>query len=86
MEKCRVTLKLREEAVRKARESSLRSESVTISPSMSTDPIKRRREMEKKKRIEEEAVIKVGARFTIEYVVLKKYPFPLFQEFVLEII
>ncbi|VDO61308.1 unnamed protein product [Heligmosomoides polygyrus] len=58
VEKCRVTLKLREEAVRKARESSLRSESVTISPSMSTDPIKRRREMEKKKRIEEEAVIK----------------------------
>ncbi|KAK6037608.1 hypothetical protein COOONC_24887 [Cooperia oncophora] len=58
VEKCRVTLKLREEAVRKARENSLRSESVTISPSMSTDPMKRRREMEKKKRIEEEAIIK----------------------------
>nr|CDJ93111.1 Protein kinase C and RhoGAP domain containing protein [Haemonchus contortus] len=58
VEKCRVTLKLREEAVRKARENSLRSESITISPSMSTDPMKRRREMEKKKRIEEEAIIK----------------------------
>ncbi|VDL65173.1 unnamed protein product [Nippostrongylus brasiliensis] len=58
VEKCRATLKLREEAVRKARENSLRTESVTISPSMSTDPMKRRREMEKKKRIEEEAVIK----------------------------
>ncbi|EYB96516.1 hypothetical protein Y032_0149g2684 [Ancylostoma ceylanicum] len=58
VEKCRVTLKLREESLRKARENALRSESINISPSMSTDPMKRRREMEKKKRIEEEAVIK----------------------------
>lgn len=60
VEKCRVTLKLREESLRKARENALRSESINISPSMSTDPMKRRREMEKKKRIEEEAVIKVS--------------------------
>ncbi|KJH45639.1 hypothetical protein DICVIV_08317 [Dictyocaulus viviparus] len=58
VEKCRATLKLRQEAVRKARENALRSESVTVPPSVSTDPMKRRREMEKKKRIEEEAVIK----------------------------
>uniref|UniRef100_A0A158PBJ2 F-BAR domain-containing protein n=1 Tax=Angiostrongylus cantonensis TaxID=6313 RepID=A0A158PBJ2_ANGCA len=57
VEKCRIALKIREEAVRKARENALRSEFVTVSP-INSDPIKKRRETEKKKRIEEEAVIK----------------------------
>ncbi|VDM64599.1 unnamed protein product [Angiostrongylus costaricensis] len=58
VEKCRVALKIREEAVRKARENALRSEFVTVSPSINSDPMKKRRETEKKKRIEEEAIIK----------------------------